>query len=185
VTEPSTPTWEARFRAPYLYLPDWSPCAPDRLVYASNETGVWQVHTWDHATGRRRLVTEHPVGLMDGAPTLDGEGVLWFQDETGDESGRWFVQPFEGGESRPFLDGVPHGWNEGLAQAPGIVVAVISNRDGFGVYTSVDGKPAEQVAHSAESLMIAESLWNFRGFTRAGSRRTVRCSASSIPNTAT
>jgi acetyl esterase/lipase len=166
--EPSTPTWEARFRAPYLYLPDWSPRAPDRLVYASNETGVWQVHTWDHATDRRRLVTEHPVGLMDGAPTLDGEGVLWFQDETGDESGRWFVQPFEGGESRPFLDGVPHGWNEGLAQAPGIVVAVISNRDGFGVYTSVDGKPAEQVAHSAESLMVAESLWNFRGFTRAG-----------------
>jgi acetyl esterase/lipase len=166
--EPSTPTWEARFRAPYLYLPDWSPRAPDRLVYASNETGVWQVHTWDHATGRRRLVTEHPVGLMDGAPTLDGEGVLWFQDETGDESGRWFVQPFEGGESRPFLDGVPHGWNEGLAQAPGIVVAVISNRDGFGVYTSVDGRPVEQVAHSAESLMVAESLWTFRGFTRAG-----------------
>jgi acetyl esterase/lipase len=168
VTESSTPTWEARFRAPYLYLPDWSPRAPDRLVYASNETGVWQVHTWDHATGRRRLVTEHPVGLMDGVPTLDGEGVLWFQDETGDESGRWFVQPFEGGESRPFLDGLPHGWNEGLAQAPGIVVAVISNRDGFGVYTSVDGKPAERVAHSSESLMLGESLWSLRGFSRVG-----------------
>jgi len=86
------------------------------MVYASNETGVWQVHTWDRTTGARRQVTDHSVGVMDGVPTLDGDGVLWFQDETGDESGRWFVQPFEGGESRPFLDGVPHGRNEGLAQ---------------------------------------------------------------------
>ena len=39
-----------------------------------------------------------------GAPTFDGEGVLWFQDETGDESGRWLVQQFHGGETRAFLD---------------------------------------------------------------------------------
>ncbi len=57
-------------------------------------------------------MTDHPVGLLEAVPTLDGEGVLWFQDETGDESGRWLVQPFDGGETTPFLEGVPHGWNE-------------------------------------------------------------------------
>ena len=36
-----------------------------------------------------------------------------------------------GGETEPFLDGVPHGWSDGLAQAPGIVVAAISDRDGI------------------------------------------------------
>ena len=91
---------------------------PDRVVYASNESGVWQVHAWDVATGARRQVTDHPVGLVDGTQTLDGEGVLWFQDETGDESGQWYVQPFAGGESRPFLEGVPHGWNEASRSSP-------------------------------------------------------------------
>ena len=101
------PRWEQRFRGPVLNLPEWSPNAPDRLVFASTESGVWQVHAWDRATGMRRKVTDHPVGLTNGVPTLDGEAVLWFQDETGDESGRWMVQPFHGGETRPFLTGVP------------------------------------------------------------------------------
>ena len=105
------------------FFPHWSPLAPEHTVYASNESGVWQVHAWDVSTGTRRQVSESSVGVTDGTPTLDGEGVLWFDDETGDESGRWLVQPFAGGETRPFLEGVPHGWNEGLAQAPGIVAA--------------------------------------------------------------
>ena len=108
------------------------------------------MHAFDTETGDRRQVTDHPVGLVDAVPTLDGEGVLWFQDESGDESGRWHVQPFRGGETSSFLDGVPHGWNEGLAQAPGIVVAAISDRDGFAVYVSLDGGKAERI-HRADS----------------------------------
>jgi hypothetical protein len=80
--------WEQRFRAPVSFLPEWSPHAPDRIVYGSNGSGTWQLHAWDIATGARRQVTDHPVGLLDGTPALDGEGILWFQDETGDESGR-------------------------------------------------------------------------------------------------
>ena len=88
--------WEQRFRAPVSFLPEWSPRAPDRIVYASNESGTWQLHAWDIATDTRRQVTDHAVGLLDGTPTLAGEGILWFQDDTGDESGRWLVQPFHG-----------------------------------------------------------------------------------------
>jgi len=150
----TTTVWERRFRAPLSFLPEWSPAAPDRVVYASNGPGVWQVHAWDLATGGRRQVTDHPVGLLDGTPTLDGEGIVWFQDETGDESGRWLVQPFHGGETRPFLEGVPHGWSEGLAQAPGVVAVGLSDRDGFAVYVSIAGAPATEVYRASESMRL-------------------------------
>jgi len=43
--------WEQRFRVPLLFLPEWSPAAPDRCVYASNEAGIWQLFAWDASTG--------------------------------------------------------------------------------------------------------------------------------------
>ena len=32
-------------------------------------------------------MTEDPVGVLEGRPTRDGTGVVWFRDETGAESG--------------------------------------------------------------------------------------------------
>ena len=160
----SLPAWEQRFRAPVSYLPEWSPAAPRNAVYVSNESGVWQVHTFDAETGERRQVTDHPVGLVDAVPTVDGEGVLWFQDESGDESGRWHVQPFHGGETTLFLDGVPHGWSEGLAQAPGIVVAAISDREGFAVYVSIDGGSARAIHRAEHSVRLGSA--ELEGFLR-------------------
>ncbi|MDQ3491658.1 MAG: prolyl oligopeptidase family serine peptidase [Chloroflexota bacterium] len=160
-----TPIWERRYRAATVSFPDWSPLAPDRIVYASNESGIWQIHCRDLTTGQARQVTDSPVGVTVGAPRLDGSGVLWFSDETGDESGRWYHEPFEGGEARGFLEGVPRGWNEGLAQAAGVVAAGISDRDGFGIYVACDGKPARELARSRESLQVAGAG---DGFSRAG-----------------
>ena len=79
-------------------MPDWSPQAPDRIVFESTQSGVWQVHCWDAASDAKRQVTDHPVGVITGTPTLDGSGVVFWQDETGSEAGRWFVEPFEGGD---------------------------------------------------------------------------------------
>jgi dipeptidyl aminopeptidase/acylaminoacyl peptidase len=149
-------------------MPEWSPHAPDHLTFASNETGVWQLYALDLMSGSRRRVTDHPVGVTEGAPTLDGSGVLWFQDESGDESGRWFVQPFEGGEARPFLDGVPDGWSDGLSQGPGIVVAIVSDRQGFHIYAAEGGASARLVYESSESLGLGEPHWAARGFDRSG-----------------
>src|SRR5256714_2428585 len=164
--EAATVGWEQRVRAPVSFLPAWSPSAPDRCVYASNESGVWQVYAWDAGAGERRQVTSSPVGLIDGVPTVDGEGILWFEDATGDESGRWLVQPFAGGETRAFLEGVPHGWSEGLAQAVGVVAAGLSDRDGFAVHVSLDGAPAREVYRSTESIRIGSV--DQRGFLRGG-----------------
>jgi dipeptidyl aminopeptidase/acylaminoacyl peptidase len=146
----SSEPWEQRFRAPVSFLPEWSPLAPGRAVYASNESGSWQVHTLDADTGVTRQASNDAVGVVDGLPTLDGEGVLWFEDDSGDEAGAWVVQPFHGGETRQFLDGVPYGWSNGLAQAPGIVVAGIGDREGFAVHVSLDGAPARELYRSSE-----------------------------------
>jgi dienelactone hydrolase len=157
MTDDANARWEARFRAPSVLMPDWSPTAPDRIVYESTESGVYQVHCWDRATGTKRQVTDHPVGVVSGAPTLDGEGVLYWQDETGSEAGQWFIQPFAGGEGQPFLPGAPQGWNQGFAQAPGVVAAAISDRDGFAVFVSVDGEPAKELVRSTEAVSLGAS----------------------------
>src|SRR5438093_1274386 len=65
------PVWERRFRAPKMTLPHWSRSAPDRTAFASNESGVWQVHAWDVATGERRKISDHPVGVTHGISTLE------------------------------------------------------------------------------------------------------------------
>lgn len=160
------PLWEQRLRAPVAVLPRWSPAAPQHCVYASNETGVWQVHAWNVATGERRQVTRSDVGVTDGSPSFDGESVLWFDDATGDESGRWLAQPFDGGEPRAFLDGVPEGWNEGLAQAEGIRAAAISGRDGFGVHVAVGDAPPRKLYATRESIRIGSVEEG--GFLRGG-----------------
>src|SRR3954462_14194727 len=67
------PTWEARFRAPTIGFPTWSRHAPDHIVYASTESGRWQLHAWDLAANRRRRVTDEPVGVTAGAVTAAGD----------------------------------------------------------------------------------------------------------------
>jgi pimeloyl-ACP methyl ester carboxylesterase len=166
VAERVTAAWERRFRAPISSLPAWSPAAPDRCAYASSEAGVWQLYAWEPSTGRRRQVTESVVGVIDGTPTFNGEGILWFDDETGDESGRWLVQPFAGGEARAFLEDVPHGWNEGLAQAPGVVAVATSGRAGFAVYVSLAGRPATEIHRSSEAVRLGGV--DEGGFLRGG-----------------
>jgi hypothetical protein len=148
------PAWERRLRAPSVSMPRWARHSPERLVFWSTESGVYQVHVWDRESGERRQVTDHPVGVTAGALTLDGERVLFWQDETGSEAGQWYAEPFAGGAAEPFLAGVGQGWNQGLTQAPGLVATGISDADGFAVYVSVDGAPATAVWRSTEAISI-------------------------------
>lgn len=158
-----TPRWERRFRAPTISSPDWSPTTPDRIAYASTESGIWQIHVAqlralggpDHAWIVRRRVTDHPVGVIAAAWSPDGAEICWWQDETGDESGGWFVQPFEGGDTRPLLPQIDGGWNEGISWVPGMLVVGISSRGGFAIYASEDaGATVKEVARSTEHMRV-------------------------------
>jgi dienelactone hydrolase len=150
-----TPRWERRFRAPEISFPDWSRTVPGRLVYASTESGIWQAHALDLATGARRQVTDHPVGVVTFYASEDGSSTIWWQDETGDESGRWLAQDFGGGEARALLDGVPAGWNEGFAEAAGVIAAGISDRAGFAVHVSAGLGVARELHRSREFVGVA------------------------------
>jgi len=149
------PIWEARFRAPVLSFPAWAADAPDRLAIASTESGSYQLHAWDRATGTRRQATHDPVGVLDGRPTPDGTGIVWFHDETGAESGRWVVAPFDGsGPAKPLLVGVPEGWSEGLAIGRRRTVAAISTAERFSIWVSDGGQPARLLHAHPEMVSL-------------------------------
>jgi dienelactone hydrolase len=158
---PRPSDWELRFRAPDLDLPSWARHAPDRLTVATNESGSWQVHAWDRAAGVRRRVTDNPIGILAGdeettyLPTPDGQRVVWFDDPKGDETARWMVRPFDGtfddgAPAEPFLPGVPDAWTTGIAMGDSVVAVGTGRDEGFDVFVSVDGAPAESVHHHAE-----------------------------------
>lgn len=151
------PLWKQRFRAPIVGFPTWSDHAPDRLVYASSESGIYQLHAWGRATGERRQITSEPVGLMSGAVTPDGEWVVWHRDTTGDESGVWVAAPFASGDAEPFAEGLPSGWDQGLAIGRRRTAAAISGRDGFGLYLAEAGGDVTRIAFSPESLQLGGS----------------------------
>lgn len=151
-----TPAWERRFRAPILSFPAWADQDPDRLVVASSESGSYQLHAWDRRTGRRRQVTFDPVGVLEGRPTRDGSGVIWFRDETGDETGTFVLAPFdEAVTPEPLLAGLPKGWAEGLAIGRRRTVAAISTDDDFSVWVSDDGADVRLLTRSDRPLRLA------------------------------
>jgi dipeptidyl aminopeptidase/acylaminoacyl peptidase len=151
-----TPAWERRFRAPILSFPAWADQDPDRLVVASSESGSYQLHAWDRRTGRRRQVTFDPVGVLEGRPTRDGTGVVWFRDETGDETGTFVIAPFdEDVAPEPLLAGLPKGWAEGLAIGRRRTVAAVSTDEGYSVWASDDGADVHRLTASDQPLRLA------------------------------
>jgi dienelactone hydrolase len=148
------PLWQARFRAPIVGFPHWSVHAPDRLLYTSSESGVYQLHSWDRATGERRQITNEPVGLISGEVTPDGEWVVWHRDVTGDESGLWVAAPFTGGAAEPLIDGLQEGWDGGLAIGRQRTVTALSDRDGFALFAAEGGREPRRLASSTESLEL-------------------------------
>lgn len=150
------PAWERRFRAPILSFPAWADQDPDRLVVASTESGSYQLHAWDRRTGRRRQVTHDPVGVLEGRPTRDGSGVIWFRDETGNETGTYVIAPFdEDVTPEPLLPGLPKGWPEGLAIGRRRTVAALSTDDGFSVWVSDDGGDVRLLHAHREPVRLA------------------------------
>jgi dipeptidyl aminopeptidase/acylaminoacyl peptidase len=170
------PRWEQRFRAPTLLFPAWSPDAPDRLVYSSNETGTYQLSTFDRGSGERRRVTDDAVGLTHGTPTPDGSGVVWFHDATGDEFGHWVAAPFEGGAPQPLAADVPDGWPAGFAQRGAVTALGMGDREGFAAYVKVGDEPARVVMRHEDMVSVGgdgDGGWDSAGLSADASMLSV------------
>jgi dipeptidyl aminopeptidase/acylaminoacyl peptidase len=162
------PAWERRFRAPLLSFPSWAADDPDRLVVASTESGSYQLHAWDRRTGTVRQVTRDPVGVLEGRPTRDGTGVIWFRDETGDETGTYVLAPFdEDAGAEPLLPGLPKGWAEGLAIGRRRTVAAVSTEEDYSVWVSDDGNDV-RLLHRHEQPVRLSGGWGMAGSVTRG-----------------
>jgi dienelactone hydrolase/Tol biopolymer transport system component len=126
--------WEARFRAPRVSLPDWAEDAPDRCLYVSNETGTFELYTWDRGTGETRRATSRAEGTTHGQLSPDGEHLWWFDDTDGDEHGVWRRQPFAGGPAVEAAPGVPAGWSAGCEVGRTLAVIGTSTDEGTTVH---------------------------------------------------
>jgi len=162
------PAWERRFRAPLLSFPSWAADDPDRLVIASTESGSYQLHAWNRRTGSVRQVTRDPVGVLEGRPTRDGTGVIWFRDETGDETGTYVIAPFdEDAGLEPLLPGLPKGWAEGLAIGRRRTIAAVSTEEEYSVWVSDDGDDV-RLLHRHEQPVRLAGGWGMAGSVTRG-----------------
>jgi dipeptidyl aminopeptidase/acylaminoacyl peptidase len=137
--------WRARFTAAHVSLPSWARDAPDRNIYISNASGVFEIYAWDRATDLHRQVTDRPNGTYNRAIAPDGERIWWFADSDGDEFGSWVSEPFAGGEAVPAVPGSVPGYPAGLDVGRTIATLGVSNDDGTTVFVARAGSPAEVV----------------------------------------
>jgi dipeptidyl aminopeptidase/acylaminoacyl peptidase len=154
--------WRARFTAARVTLPRWGRDVPDRNIYLSNSSGVWEVYAWDRATDIHRQVTDRPNGTLSAAISPDGEHVWWFADTDGDEFGSWVREPFAGrpadAEAEPAVAGTVPGYPAGLEVGREVVAVGVSNDDGTTVFVSRGGAPAEVIyAHANDGGVTAMS----------------------------
>src|SRR5919204_754500 len=54
--------WRRRFRAARMSLPGWARDDPERLLYASNASGKWELYAWDRGADTHRQGTGRPGG---------------------------------------------------------------------------------------------------------------------------
>jgi dipeptidyl aminopeptidase/acylaminoacyl peptidase len=154
---PAQPKWEQRFRAPTPSFPTWSRHAPNRLVYVSNESGSYQAHTLDLVTNERRRVSDCRIGLWDAMPTADGTGAVWFEDDTGDERGRWLVAPFSAGRPEPLLPDLAPGWQMGIALGRDVIVAVRADQEGYALHAVSKRGATHELYRRADALHLGGS----------------------------
>ena len=92
-----------------------------------------------------RRVTDHPIGVMHGVVTPDGERVVWFHDDSGDEWGHWVWLPFDASDARepaPLAPDLPEGWEAGLTLGDDLVVVGTAR-------TTSDGTTSDRTARYA------------------------------------
>jgi acetyl esterase/lipase len=141
--------WRARFTAARVSLPNWARYAPDRNIYISNASGVFEIYAWDRATDTHRQVTNRPNGTYNGTISPDGEHIWWFKDSDGDEFGTWVSEPFARRPAREdptvAVPGSVPGYPAGLGMGRTVTALGVSNDDGTTVFVSRDNAPAEVV----------------------------------------
>ncbi|HVD03522.1 MAG TPA: alpha/beta fold hydrolase [Candidatus Dormibacteraeota bacterium] len=81
-------------------------------------------------------MTAGQVGCRSIDISPDGETVVWFADETGDELGRWMAAPYTSGEARQLLPGMAPAWESGFAWGGQMILIGLAEDSGFTILTT-------------------------------------------------
>jgi acetyl esterase/lipase len=146
--------WRRRFRAARVSLPSWARDEPSRLLYASNATGTWELYTWDLASDNHRQATSRPEGTLRGRLDRAGARLWWFDDDRGNEFGRWVLEPFGGGEASPAAPELPPAYSAGLATGRGFAVIGSSTDAGSTIHRVREGETAVLLYEHEQSAWV-------------------------------
>ena len=153
------PAWKRRYRAAVVEFPTWARDDPERLIYLTNASGTFEVHEWDRRAGTHRQATDRPEGTGYRVPSrLDrpGRTLWWFDDDRGNELGRWMRQPFGGGRAGALAAGLAPAYSAGLALGADFVVLGRSSADEGSTVHLVRGGSRIQLYAHREAANVAE-----------------------------
>lgn len=145
------PAWRQRFTAPQIRFPAWADAASDHLAFLSSESGTWQAWSCDLRSGVRRQVTNERVGVEIVLVAPDGR-IVWWQDDTGGERGRWMAVAFDDDGARPLVTDVRDGWAAGISFASGAVALGIVTNSEYQILFAAVGEPPRTLARTARPL---------------------------------
>ena len=153
--------WRKRFRAARVMFPSWARDDGDRLVYLTNASGKFEVHTWDRRAGTHRQLTDRSEGTgyrVAARLEPDGRRVWWWDDEKGNELGRWVREPFGGGERETITPSLAPSYSAGIALGRGFAVVGRSSGDeGTTVYLVSDGAAEPRLLYRhAQSATVGD-----------------------------
>ena len=162
------PAWKQRFRAARMMFPSWARDDADHLLYLTNASGKFEVHTWDRRTGEQRQLTDRGEGTGYRVPARlepDGKRVWWFDDAKGNELGRWVRVPFGGGAPEEMTPALEPAYSAWLALGTGFALIGRSRSDeGTTVYLRREGKPLQKLYAHAQSGSVGDLSRDERQF---------------------
>ena len=154
------PAWKRRFRAARIMFPSWARDDADRLIYLSNASGKFEVHTWDRRTNTHRQLTDRSEGTgyrVSSKLEPSGGRVWWWDDAKGNELGRWVRERFEGGGAETIAPELAPTYSAGIALGTGFAVIGRSSGDeGTTVYVVRDGAPLRRIYAHAQSASVGD-----------------------------
>jgi dienelactone hydrolase len=116
------------------------------------------VYAWDQKRDSHRQVTDRPTGTLPWFARLEpgGEYLWWFDDDAGNERGRWMRQPFGEGPAQTAVPEMAEAYSAGLAfGAGGIAVVGSSNPDGTRIWLTKAGQIERELYAHREHAWVA------------------------------
>ena len=162
LTQPRARTeapWRQRYRAPRIGFPTWARDDPDRLAYLANTPGKFEVFTWDRRTRVHRQATDRGEGTGYRVPSRlgpSGEHLWWFDDEKGNELGRWVREPFAGGARETVAPQLPAAYSAWLAVGSAFAVLGRSRDEGTTIYLVRDGAEPTLIYEHPQAASVAD-----------------------------